>query len=56
LPSHTMMEYSMTGEDVILEEPFRLGEDGILHVHEVPGHGLELNAEARQQLSKTQTL
>jgi L-alanine-DL-glutamate epimerase-like enolase superfamily enzyme len=56
LPSHTMMEYSMTGEDAILEEPFALGANGLLHLHDVPGHGLALNSEARTQLTKTGTL
>jgi L-alanine-DL-glutamate epimerase-like enolase superfamily enzyme len=52
LPSHTMMEYSMTGEDVIVEKPFQLDKKGILHLHDVPGHGLSLNRAAREDLSE----
>ena len=56
LPAHTMMEYSMTGEDAILEKPFELDAGGFLRLHDVPGHGLELNAASRAELSAARAL
>jgi L-alanine-DL-glutamate epimerase-like enolase superfamily enzyme len=51
LVGHTMMEYSLTGEDVILERPYELEPGGTLRLPNVPGHGLALSDEARAQLT-----
>lgn len=56
LVGHTMMEYSLTGEDRILEQPYELQAGGVLKLPDVPGHGLALNAAARAQLTEAQTL
>ena len=56
LPSHTFMEYSLTGEDAILEQPYVLGADGVLTLPDTPGHGLRLNEESRTQLGETHRL
>jgi len=52
LAGHTMMEYSLTGEDRLLEQPYELQSDGLLRLPETPGHGLALSAEYRAQLTE----
>jgi L-alanine-DL-glutamate epimerase-like enolase superfamily enzyme len=56
IPSHTFMEYSLTGEDAVLEQPYALGGDGTLTLPELPGHGLALNDRARAELGETHRL
>ncbi|HEY4346556.1 MAG TPA: enolase C-terminal domain-like protein [Gaiellaceae bacterium] len=56
LVGHTMMEYSLTGEDRILEQPYELQAGGLLRLPDTAGHGLELNLAARDQLTETRRL
>lgn len=47
LPGVRWLEYSFQNFEHLVEEPYRIA-DGLIHGHEVPGHGLRLSKEARE--------